>query len=64
MSFPTVPGTVRRGSRWPAVTQVQSQLRARGWRIGVDGVVGPETDRIVRRFQAEKGLLEDEIVGP
>ena len=63
-AVPPFPGTTRYGSRGDAVRAVQLRLRARGWRIGVDGVFGSETDRVVRSFQAEKRLAVDGIVGP
>lgn len=63
-SIPTFPGTTRLGSRGDAVTAVQSRLRDRGWKIGVDGVFGHETDAIVRQFQGEKSLTVDGIAGP
>lgn len=34
----------------------QRQMRARGWRIDVDGVFGPASRDVARRFQREKGL--------
>jgi len=45
---------------------VQAQLRARGWRIAVDGDFGPGTDSIVRQFQREKFGTRgvDGVVGP
>lgn len=58
------PGTVRRGSRGRAVKAVQQRLKDRGWKISVDGSFGPGTEAIVRRFQGEKGLKVDGIVGP
>lgn len=42
----------------------QQRMRDRGWRISVDGDFGPESDRILRKFQAEKGLKVDGILGP
>jgi peptidoglycan hydrolase-like protein with peptidoglycan-binding domain len=51
--------TLKRGSRGPAVVQLQQQLH-----IPADGVFGPQTARAVRRFQARKGLVVDGIVGP
>jgi peptidoglycan hydrolase-like protein with peptidoglycan-binding domain len=35
----------------------------RGWRIGVDGVYGRHSEAVARRFQRNKGLLVDGIVG-
>lgn len=63
-SMPPFPGSVRRGSRGGAVVAVQDRLRERGWRIAVDGVFGPDTERVVKAFQAEKGLSTDGVVGP
>jgi DNA invertase Pin-like site-specific DNA recombinase/peptidoglycan hydrolase-like protein with peptidoglycan-binding domain len=51
----------------PAVRRVQRVLHSRGYslgRPGVDGRFGPLTDAAVRRFQADRGLAADGIVGP
>lgn len=61
---PPFPGTVRRGSRGYGVRQVQQRLADRGWRVTVDGVFGPGTERVVRAFQSEKRLQVDGVVGP
>lgn len=61
---PPFPGVVKAGSRGDAVRQVQQRLRDRGWRLTVDGVFGGTTDLVVRRFQGEKGLATDGVVGP
>lgn len=42
----------------------QAQMRRRGWPIEVDGVYGPGSEEIARKFQREKGLPVDGIVGP
>lgn len=42
----------------------QQRMRERGWRLAVDGFFGPETDRVLRQFQAEKGLTADGLLGP
>lgn len=42
----------------------QARMAQRGWRIGVDGTYGPESERVCRQFQAEKGLGVDGVVGP
>lgn len=42
----------------------QEKMRNRGWRITVDGDFGPESSRILKAFQKEKGLLVDGILGP
>lgn len=41
------------------VKNVQSQLARRGWKISVDGSVGPLTVRCFRQFQADQRLLVD-----
>ncbi len=46
-----------------AVAQWQRQMQQRGWTIAVDGLYGPQSDRIARAFQQEKGLIVDGIVG-
>ena len=47
-----------------AVAQWQAQMQQRGWVIDVDGLFGPQSDRIARQFQQEKGLSVDGIIGP
>jgi Putative peptidoglycan binding domain/N-acetylmuramoyl-L-alanine amidase len=42
----------------------QSQMRARGWSIGVDQIYGPQSEQVCRSFQSEKGLAVDGLVGP
>jgi cell wall-associated NlpC family hydrolase len=42
----------------------QRRMLARGWRLPTNGVYGPNTELACRRFQQEKGLLVDGIVGP
>lgn len=57
---------------WPVVTQgdrddkysgavraTQYLLRARGYKIGVDGIYGKQTTRIVRAFQKQRGLIQN-----
>ncbi len=41
----------------------QRRMRARGWRINPDGLYGNETKRVARKFQAEKGLAVDGLIG-
>jgi peptidoglycan hydrolase-like protein with peptidoglycan-binding domain len=45
------------------VRKVQLLLRARGFDLVVDGDFGPETDGVVRAFQAAEGLSVDGVVG-
>jgi hypothetical protein len=60
--YPNVP--LKKGTKGVSVRRVQERLRALGWDVGVDGLFGSETDRVVRAFQRRKGLFDDGIVGP
>jgi cell wall-associated NlpC family hydrolase len=64
-------------SRWPGryITQPpvmrgvdveiwQARMRERRWSIDVDGEYGPASEDACRRFQAEKRIKVDGIVGP
>jgi len=42
----------------------QQQMKDRGWDIAVDGNWGPQTEKVTRQFQKEKGLTVDGRVGP
>ncbi|MGH9126229.1 MAG: peptidoglycan-binding domain-containing protein, partial [Acidimicrobiales bacterium] len=42
----------------------QQQMRSRGWKIDADGVFGPGSADVCRKFQAEKSLDVDGAVGP
>lgn len=42
----------------------QAKMASRGWKITVDGVYGPDSAEICKKFQREKGLVVDGIVGP
>lgn len=42
----------------------QSQMRARGWRIDIDGWYGPASKQVCLQFQREKKLKADGVVGP
>lgn len=57
-------GVIKRGDQGREVVAVQNRFRQRGWKIDIDGVFGPGTETIVRKFQAEKRLGVDGIVGP
>ncbi len=61
---PAAPrATLGRGSADADVRAWQRQLARRGWRITVDGIFGPQTQRVARQFQREKGLRYDGLVG-
>jgi len=55
-------GTGRRGHR--GLLEWQRRMAARGWAIAADGLYGPQTESVVRAFQAEKGLVVDGKIGP
>ncbi|MFI9591039.1 peptidoglycan-binding protein [Nonomuraea sp. NPDC052265] len=56
-SVPKYPGTpLKRGTVGSAVRVLQARMRARGWRLDVDGIYGSDTERIVEQFQREKRL--------
>jgi peptidoglycan hydrolase-like protein with peptidoglycan-binding domain len=46
-----------------ALAPWQARMADRGWAITVDGLFGDETANIAHRFQVEKGLVPDSLVG-
>ncbi|WP_223635356.1 peptidoglycan-binding domain-containing protein [Planococcus sp. 4-30] len=54
---------LRQGSVRIEVELLQWTLNEYGLETAVDGIFGPETDRNVRQYQADKGLKVDGIVG-
>jgi hypothetical protein len=60
-SGPTV--VLGRGSTGDEVRRWQEQMARRTWSIRVDGIFGPQTASVARRFQREKGLRADGLVG-
>jgi N-acetyl-anhydromuramyl-L-alanine amidase AmpD len=55
---------VQSGASGDAVRAVQSQLKARGYAVTVDGSFGSSTATAVKSFQTLKSLVSDGIVGP
>jgi len=56
--------TLRRGSRGPAVADLQRRLAAAGFSPGTaDGIFGSLTDAAVKSFQRSRGITADGIVG-
>jgi peptidoglycan hydrolase-like protein with peptidoglycan-binding domain len=48
----------------PTIQAWQSQMRARGWAIDIDGYYGDQSEAVCRAFQTEKYLGTDGLVGP
>lgn len=55
---------LRRGSRGEAVGDLQRALRRLGFALAIDDDFGPRTERAVIRFQRDRDLEPDGIVGP
>lgn len=55
---------LRRGSRGETVRDLQRTLTGLGYPLEADGIFGPLTERAVRMFQKDRGLVADGIVGP
>lgn len=57
--------TLRRGSKGTDVADVQTRLKELGYIPGpVDGIFGRMTEEAVIRFQRDRGLTADGVVGP
>lgn len=54
---------IRLGSSGPAVQYGQSRLNKHGFALTIDGHFGNLTDKAVKTFQRQKGLVVDGIVG-
>jgi peptidoglycan hydrolase-like protein with peptidoglycan-binding domain len=67
MSYSQV-GTLRQGSRGPAVVALQQALSRHpaiaAMGIAADGAFGPATTAAVRTFQMDRGLTADGVAGP
>lgn len=64
-THPEWPGRyMRKGHHGDDVEAMQKRLKARGWKIDVDGIYGKDTEKVVRAFQDEKGLQVDGVCGP
>jgi hypothetical protein len=55
---------LRRGARGAEVAALQAALAGRGYTLRADGIFGPRTEAVVRRFQQDAGLSVDGIAGP
>ena len=57
--------TIRKGSAGNPVRRAQKRLTLGGYDTGgVDGIFGAKTETAVKRFQKDRGLTQDGIVGP
>lgn len=55
---------LKKGSRNSLVKWCQGRLRNhKGYSIGIDGIYGAETERVVKQFQQDNGLTADGIIG-
>ena len=64
---PPWPGTYLRcppPTRGEDVRRWQRQMAHRGWSISDDGTYGPKSSDVCKRFQRDKGLPVDGVVGP
>ncbi len=55
---------LRQGSRGQIVRYLQEKLYSKLYPISVDGIFGPNTEKVVKEFQTANGLTPDGIVGP
>ncbi|HYR61229.1 MAG TPA: peptidoglycan-binding domain-containing protein [Actinomycetota bacterium] len=63
--IPRWPGRyLELGSQGEDVRAFQARMAERGWNIPVDGVYGPQTQRVVDKLQHQKHLDNDGFVGP
>lgn len=63
MKYPTPTATVKKGDKGTPVRWVQDKLNKAGFKLSVDGSFGGKTDKAVRQFQKDKGLVVDGKVG-
>ncbi|MFE0151378.1 peptidoglycan-binding protein [Nonomuraea sp. NPDC059007] len=62
---PNFPGKYfRLGATSRFLVKWQRRMVQRGWQLAIDGVFGPETLKVVKAFQAQKGLTVDGVIGP
>lgn len=55
---------LKKGAKGNTVRELQELLVKRGAALVVDGDFGPKTDRAVREFQGDHGLVVDGVAGP
>ncbi len=52
-----------RGVSGQDVQTWQKQMVERGWSLETDGIFGPQTEQVLKSFQAQKGLTVDGLLG-
>lgn len=65
--LPDIKQTIKKGSKGPAVTELQNNLMQLGYplpKFGADGDFGKETQTALIQFQKDNGLTPDGICGP
>ena len=55
--------TVKRGARGNITKLIQERLNSVGFHISTDGIFGSGTEKAVKVFQKNRGLVTDGIVG-
>lgn len=56
-------GTTQKGHSGYESYKAQEDLKDTGYSLSVDGIFGPETDRVLRKFQKDYGLEVDGLYG-
>lgn len=60
---PVQPKALRKGDNGEGVRHLQQLLKNKGYTISVDGDFGGQTERVVRQYQRDTGLIDDGIAG-
>ena len=60
---PSVMPVIKKGSKGDWVVIAQGRLVVAGYKIEVDGVFGPKTEKAVKKYQADHHLTVDGIIG-
>lgn len=55
---------LRKGMRGNDVLIMQAKLNVKGYDLSADGIFGPDTEKKLRKFQADNKLVVDGICGP
>lgn len=63
-SKPADHPALRRGATGSEVHHLQACLRGLAYKLAADGVFGPGTEAVVKRFQKKAALIADGVVGP